>query len=261
MNTFIEKGEKVAVLNPDFSMYSFYASISGGIPTTIELDEELQIDIDILIEKIKEIKPKIFIFSNPNNPTGGIIKKEDILKLVKSCNCLVVLDEAYMEFFGASLVSEIDKYYNLIIIKTCSKALGMAAIRLGFLITNLELMEALKSVKPPYNVNSISQCFGEVVLNHTAEIKSYAESIIEERKYLNEELSKFSQFKLFKANSNFVLLSYNKAKELNKFLLGKSIKVRCFDSGRLNNFMRITAGNRAENNELIKAIKEFFMGR
>ena len=261
MNTFIEKGEKVAVLNPDFSMYSFYAKIGGGVPTAIELDEDLQIDIDLLIEKINSIKPKIFIFSNPNNPTGGIIKKEDILKLIKSCDCLVVLDEAYMEFYGDSLVGEIDKYYNLIILKTCSKALGMAAIRLGFLITNLEIMEALKSVKPPYNVNSISQSFGEVVLTHTAEIEVYAESIVSERKYLFEELSNFKPLKLYKANSNFVFLSYEKAEELNKFLLDKSIKVRCFAGGRLDNFIRITAGSRAENNELIKALKEFFTGR
>lgn len=257
MNTFLEKGEKVAVLNPDFSMYSFYTEISGGVPVAIELDENLKIDIDVLIEKISEIKPKIFIFSNPNNPTGGIINKLSIKKLIEKCDCLVVLDEAYMEFYEDSLIDEIEKYYNLIILKTCSKALGMASIRLGFLITNIELIEALKSVKPPFNVNSISQSFGEVVLKHTEEIKIYAKKIVEERKYLYNELQKFSKFKLYEANSNFVLLNYEKADELNNYLIEKSIKVRSFKGGRLDNFIRITAGTREENMELILAIKDF----
>ncbi|MBC8061765.1 MAG: histidinol-phosphate transaminase [Clostridiaceae bacterium] len=258
VNTFIEKGEKVVVLSPDFSMYSFYTEIGGGIPVEIESDEEFDIDIDYLIKEVAKISPKMVILSNPNNPTGAVIKREDLIKLIESCNCLVVIDEAYFEFFRETLVDKISSYDNLIILRTCSKAAGMAAIRLGFLITNHQLLSELKSVKPPFNVNSISQSFGEVILKNENVIKLNSDKIVEQREILIQELRKFNDLKLFKTKANFVLIKFEKAEALNKRLLEEDIKVRSFGGGKLTNCMRITVGSEIENAGLLEVIKDFF---
>lgn len=257
VNTFVEQGEKVLILNPDFSMYSFYSEIGGGIPIFVETDEEFQVNVQELIDNIKIVKPKMVILSNPNNPTGGIIEREKLVRLVEESSCLVVIDEAYYEFYRESLVDVIDKYDNLIVLRTCSKAAGMAAIRLGFLITNLQLLNELKSVKPPFNVNSISQSFGEVILKNKETINLNSDKIIQGRELLLKELRKFKQFKLFKTKANFVLLRYEKAQNLNKELLENGIKIRSFDGGRLKNCLRITIGSKAENQVLIEVIDKF----
>jgi histidinol-phosphate aminotransferase len=257
VNTFVEQGEKVVMLNPDFSMYSFYTMVGGGIPVFVETDEEFQVNAQKLIDKIREVKPKMVILSNPSNPTGGIIEREKLIRLVEESSCLVVIDEAYYEFYRESLVDVINRYDNLIILRTCSKAVGMAAIRLGFLLTNIELLKELKSVKPPFNVNSISQSFGEVVLNNKQVIDINSYRIIQSRELLLEELSKFKQLKLFKTKANFVFLRYEKAEALNKELLKSGIKIRSFGNGRLKNCVRITIGNKAQNKELIEVMEKF----
>ena len=258
VNTFVEKGEKVVVLSPDFSMYSFYTEVGGGVPLKIESDEEFNIDIDYLIKEVVRINPKMIILSNPNNPTGAIIEREKLIKLIESCKCLVVIDEAYFEFYGETLVDKIDEFDNLIILRTCSKAAGMAAIRLGFLITNQELLSELKSVKPPFNVNSISQSFGEVILKNRNIIKLNADKIIQQREILTRELSKFKQLKLFKTKANFILIKLEEAVALNKKLLEKGIKIRSFGGGKLTNCMRITVGSKSENVGILEVIEIFF---
>lgn len=259
VNTFVEQGEKVVILNPDFSMYSFYTEVGGGLPIFVESDEEFQVETEKLLEKIKEVNPKMVILSNPNNPTGGIIEREKLIRLVEESSCLVVIDEAYYEFYGESLVDVVNKYDNLIILRTCSKAAGMAAIRLGFLITNVELLRELKSVKPPFNVNSISQSFGEVILKNSEIIDLNSSEIIQGRELLLEELSRFKELKLFKTKANFVLLSYEEAEALNSELLKKGIKIRSFGDGRLKSCLRITIGSKAENKVLIEAMDNFFV--
>lgn len=259
VNTFVEQGEKVVTINPDFSMYSFYSEVGGGVPIAVESDEEFQVDAEKLLDNIKTIKPKMVILSNPNNPTGGIIEREKLIRLVEESSCLVVIDEAYYEFYRESLVDVINNYDNLIILRTCSKAAGMAAIRLGFLITNLQLLKELKSVKPPFNVNSISQSFGEVILKNKEIIDLNSNEIIKGRELLLEELSRFKEFKLFKTKANFVLLRYERAEALNSELLENGIKIRSFGGGRLKNCVRITIGSKAENKVLIEAMDNFFV--
>ena len=164
-NTFLNTGDKVAVQSPDFSMYGLYTKVAGGIPIEFPLNEELKLDVEGFISMANREKVKIVFLSNPNNPTGGIIKREDIIKIIEGCKCIVVIDEAYFEFYGQTVVDKIEAYENLIVLRTCSK-IGLAAIRLGFLITNSILMEELKKVKPPYNVNAITQSIACVILKN-----------------------------------------------------------------------------------------------
>lgn len=256
MNSFVDKGDKVAVLDPDFSMYNFSTSISGGRIVKIPLDENFNVDVDDLIEIINKQKVKVFIFSNPNNPTGSIIKKDDIIKIVSSCSCIVVVDEAYYEFYGETMADKIDYYDNLIILRTCSKAMGLAAIRLGFLISNEKTIDEIMKIKPPFNVNSITQSIGSVILNKPEIIKDNIKKIKTERDYLFNELNKINKIKTYKTHANYILIKVGDGGFVYNKLLDKSIKVRKFESARLKNHLRITVGSRDENINLLKSLNK-----
>lgn len=258
-NTFLNTGDKVGVQNPDFSMYGLYTKVAGGIPIEFPLDANLKLDVEGFIYMVNEEKVKIVFLSNPNNPTGGVIEREFIVKIIEECNCIVVIDEAYFEFYGKTVVDLIDKYENLIVLRTCSK-FGLAAVRLGFLITGEVLMGELEKVKPPYNVNAISQCIGSVIMKESEIINKTVECILIEKKYLLQELSTFSSIKIYESEANFILIEPENAKKMKEKLLEKSINVRGFDSGRLQNCLRITVGSREENLFLLTSISQEMQG-
>lgn len=252
-NTFLNTGDKVAIQSPDFSMYGLYTKVAGGILIEFQLDDELKLDVEGFISMVNEEKVKLVFLSNPNNPTGGIISRENIIKIIEECKCIVVIDEAYFEFYGKSIVDKISEYENLIVLRTCSK-FGLAAVRLGFLITGKVLMSELKKVKPPYNVNAISQCIASVILKESEMINENVERILIEKKYLRKELSNIPGIKIYESQSNFILIKPENAQNMKERLLDKSINVRSFTSGRLQNCLRITVGSRAENQYLLTII-------
>ena len=252
-NTFLNTGDKVAVQSPDFSMYELYTKVAGGIPIEFPLDDELKLDVDGFISMVNMEKVKIVFLSNPNNPTGGIIGREDIVKIIEGCSCVVVIDEAYFEFYGETIVDKIEEYQNLIVLRTCSK-IGLAAIRLGFLITSPILMDELKKVKPPYNVNAISQCIACVILKNPDILYKNVDSILAERKYLWQKFSDINGIRLYSANANFILIQVDSAQKLKEILLQKGIKVRSFTTYALKNCLRITVGSREENEYLLNNI-------
>lgn len=252
-NTFIDTGDKVAVQSPDFSMYGLYTKVAGGIPIEFPLDAELKLDVASFISMANEEKVKIVFISNPNNPTGGIIQREDIIKIIEGCNCIVVIDEAYFEFYGQTIADKIESYENLIVLRTCSKV-GLAAIRLGFLITNHILMAELKKVKPPFNVNAISQCIACVILKQPEIIYKNVDCILAERKYLWQKLKDINGIKLNSTGGNFILIEVENAQKMKERLLKAGINVRSFTATTLQNCLRITVGSREENDYLLKNI-------
>lgn len=258
-NTFLNTGDKVAVQSPDFSMYGLYTKVAGGIPIEFPLDDEFKLDIQGFISMVNREQVKIVFLSNPNNPTGGIILRDDIIKIIEGCKCIVVIDEAYFEFYGETMVDKIEQFENLIVLRTCSK-FGLAAIRLGFLITNSVLMGELKKVKPPYNVNAISQSIAAFILKDPEIIYKNVERILAERKYLWGKLSNVEGISLSKAEANFILIQVKNAKEVKERLLEQSINVRCFTSTILENCLRITIGSREENDILLNTIRQYFPG-
>jgi len=254
-NAFLNTGDKVAVQSPDFSMYGQYTKVAGGIPIEFPLDHEFKLDVNSFISMVNREKVKIVFLSNPNNPTGGIIERADILKIIEGCSCIVVIDEAYFEFYGQTIVDKIEDYENLIVLRTCSK-FGLAAIRIGFLITNSILMAELLKVKPPYNVNAITQSIASVILKNLSIINKNVERILIERKYLWDSLSHIKGIILHKSESNFILVQFENAKKTREKLLASGINVRCFTSITLQNCLRITIGNRDENENLLNNISQ-----
>ena len=149
MNAFLQKGDTVLTVSPYFSMYAFYATLVECKVVTVPKKKDYTIDTDLLIETANRENARLIVFSNPCNPTGRVLKKEEVRRLITSVKSLVVLDEAYMDFSDQSLLAEFSQYDNLLILKTCSKAIGMASVRLGFAVGQERLIRVLQAVKSP----------------------------------------------------------------------------------------------------------------
>lgn len=178
----MEKGDRMLCVAPDFSMYKFYSSICEVECDTFIKSDDLSIDTDALIEKVNRDNIKLLLFSNPCNPTGQGMTAEDARRLVTSVNALVILDEAYMDFWDQSLINEVEKYSNLIIFRTASKAVGSAALRLGFAVANETISRAVKAVKSPYNVNTFSQVVGSIIYKNKDYLKNRQKQLSETEK-------------------------------------------------------------------------------
>ncbi|HEX3038511.1 MAG TPA: histidinol-phosphate transaminase [Oscillospiraceae bacterium] len=253
-NAFLMKGDNMITLSPDFSMYKFYSSIVEANCMELAKNEDLTIDVEQLITAANKNDVKMILFSNPCNPTSLGLKREQVRKLIRCVNALVVLDEAYMDFWDQSLLSEVNEYDNLIILRTCSKAFGMAAIRLGFAVANQTLTNAIKAVKSPYNVNSISQALGSVILKEHDLSHAAIREIIASKNDLYDGLKNLegknpSQIKVYESCTNFVFIKTQRAKEIYEYLLQNSIAIRF-----MGEYLRITAGTKAENAEVLSKL-------
>lgn len=256
-SAFLEKGDRMLVVSPDFSMYQFYSSICEVECDTFYKDDAFNIDVDALLAKIKEDNVKLLLFSNPCNPTGAGITADQARKLVKGTDALVILDEAYMDFWDESLIEEAADYDNLIIFRTASKAVGCAALRLGFAVANPVISRAIKAVKSPYNVNSISQLIGEVVYQNKEYLHKRKITIVKNRETLYNELSAIaaeqSGMTVYPSVVNFVFVKTEDAAAIWEYLKQQSIVVRLMGS-----YLRITAGTEYEVEQTVGAIKQFY---
>ena len=254
MNAFLQKGDKILTLEHDFSMYRFYAEIAECESVKYQKNENLDVNINDVIALANSEKVRIVIFSNPCNPTSRIIIKEDIRKLINGTDALVVLDEAYMDFADQSLLSEFNDYDNLIILKTCSKALGSAALRLGFAVANKTLTNVIRAVKSPYNVNSVSQALGEVLFAHPDYIDNCIETVVNSRKELYSQILEINSDKIekvFETHTNFVFMKVKNAKQVFEKMKENSIIIR-----NMGDYLRITAGNNQENKKMLETLKK-----
>ena len=255
MNAFLQKGDRILTLEPDFSMYRFYAEIAECESVKYQKDQNLDVNIDDVISLANKENVRIVIFSNPCNPTSRIVTKDDVRKLINSVDSLVVLDEAYMDFAeDESLLSEFENYDNLIILKTCSKALGSAALRLGFAVANKTLTNVIRAVKSPYNVNSVSQALGEVLFSHPDYIDKCIETVVKSRKELYNEILKIESDKIekiYETHTNFVFMKVRNAKEIFKKMKDNSIIIR-----NMGDYLRITAGTEYENAKMLETFRK-----
>ncbi len=254
MNAFLQKGDKILTLEPDFSMYRFYAEIAECESVKYQKNDDLNVDIDEVIALANAEKVRIVIFSNPCNPTSQIIKKDDVRKLINSVDALVVLDEAYMDFAeNESLLNEFENYDNLIILKTCSKALGSAALRLGFAVANKTLTNVIRAVKSPYNVNSVSQALGEVLFAHPDYIDECIETVIKSKEELYSAILNIKSDKIervYESHTNFVFLKVKNAKEVFEKMKSRGIIIR-----NMGEYLRITAGTKYENEKMLATLQ------
>ncbi len=252
------RDNKIIYPVPSFSMYETYAVISEaqGIPFPLEIDYSL--DVEKLVRAIRDEKPAMAVICNPNNPTGNAVPVSDIEYVLMNTDCVVVVDEAYVEFYGMSAVSLIKKYPNLVVCRTFSKAYGLAAARVGYMIASEEICELVEKAFMPYHMNVLSLVTADIVYQMRHEYVPRIQMTIAERKRLYSELKKLEHIDVFESQTNFLLVESEQAAELVSYLAGQRIAVRSFGSNsRLKNCIRISVGVREENDKLISLIKAF----
>lgn len=261
MNAFLMKGDTLVTVEPDFSMYRFYASLSEVNCVQVQKADGLTIDIDEVIRIVQKTGARAVIFSNPCNPTSKALCYDEVRKLLKGTDALVVLDEAYMDFWEQSLLYEVNDYDNLLILRTASKAVGAAALRLGFAVSNRVITRALRAVKSPYNVNSFSQAAGAVLYKNRDYLSNVKKTIVSLRKALYNGLIELSQdfpdrFALVGGSTNFVFIKTQEAKGIFEYLLQNGIAVRL-----MGGYLRVTAGTQEENEVFLKTLRVYFTGK
>lgn len=253
VKTFVDKDETILSLDPTFSMYSIYAQVFSAKYIGAKAEEDFKLDVDSIIKDIKENNPKLVILCNPNNPTGTVLTKEEVRKIVKSTDALIALDEAYMEFGDESLIDEVMDYDNLLIVKTVSKAFSLAGIRMGYIVANEEIITSIEKVRAPYNLNSLSAYIATEALKQKERMFDYVEKIKEQRELIYKSL--ISQgIKAYKSSANFVFFK-SSIDDLQNKLVEKDVLIRKF-SGKLDGYYRVSVGTKEQNEKFLEAFKE-----
>jgi len=250
------KEDNIITLPPTYGMYKVLCGIN-----TIENKELLQDNFEPNVNQILSTvtnHTKLIFLCSPNNPTGNSFSKESIVKLLNNFNGLVVIDEAYIDFSKENTwINQLEKYSNLIVTQTLSKAYGMAGIRLGLCYASEETIAVLNKIKPPYNVNELTQ---QKALNRVLDIKAVTTeiaAILEEREKLSEALSQVNYVtKVYNSDANFILAKVDNATKRYNQLLEKGIVVRNRTTQALcENTLRFTVGTAEENEKLISSLK------
>jgi histidinol-phosphate aminotransferase len=234
-------------------MYEYFTRLSGGLYKEIPLNDQFK--FEILKEKIDEFKPKIIFLCSPNNPTGEVIDKDLILKLADYFSGLVLVDEAYADFSNEDLMQEVSDYSNLAVTRTFSKAFGLAGIRLGYIYGSKALIEELKKVLKPYNLNSLTDIIGCLILKNDEIIKQRIELIKSERARVFAQLADYDYWKVFPSQANFIYLEGEKTHVFKSMLNDKGIKIRTYNSEPPA--VRITIGSPEENDAVLDVLENF----
>ena len=255
------KKDNVIICPPTYGMYEVSANINDVEIRKAPLLENFQLDL-IHLENLVDKNTKLIWICSPNNPTGNSIKREDIETVLNNCNCLVVIDEAYINFSKQkSFVQELIDYPNLVILQTLSKAWGLAALRLGMAFASTEIIAVLNKVKPPYNINQASQELAVKALEEVGQVNDMIAMLVDMRNALAEVFAQIPIVeKVYPSDANFLLVKIKDARKLYEYLLTKGIVVRDRSNVKLcDDCLRITIGTEKENTVLVDAISSWML--
>lgn len=260
--TLIEPGDEFIVPIPSYMYYEFTLKIHGGIPVYARWDlPENILNVKSVLDAITP-RTRIIFLCTPNNPTGAIINKEDIETILKSTDALVVVDEAYFEFSKVNNVDLLSQYDNLFILRTFSKILGLAGMRIGYGLGNPEFIEYMKRVKPVFSLTRLSQVASIASINDVEYIEKSTTLSIESREYLYKELSSIPQIDVFESKANYLLVDIRKtgmkSRTLSEELLKNGVIVRdCRSFRGLDDYwIRVSVGTLEEDKRFINILKE-----
>ncbi|MBX7095862.1 MAG: histidinol-phosphate transaminase [Flavobacteriales bacterium] len=249
--------DEVIVLPPTYGMYKVSASINDIHLREVNLTRDFQIDVPAVVQEFDEHVKLLFICS-PNNPSGNVIPKSQIEELLNSFKGIVVVDEAYIDFCPEySTVPLLDKYPNLVVMQTLSKAWGLAGARVGIMIANPSIIRVMNKIKAPYNLGIPAQ---EIAMKRLDEVSKFEEEkkvVIVERKKLAMELTRLSFVeKVFPSDANFLLVRFSDSKKVFNYLINEKVIVRDRSSVVLcDDCLRISIGLPAENAILLEKLK------
>jgi len=254
---FCEPGkDTAAIFEPTYGMYKVVCDIQGVTTKGYELTSDFQIDVDEFLEQNNSIK-LVFICS-PNNPTANIINKTEIIKLAKNFDGIVVVDQAYIDFYDErELLDEISKHSNIVLLRTFSKAWGLAGVRFGFAVADSFILKLLMNIKSPYNINKLTE---NIVLNSLTKFdfkKDILKKIKNERDYLTSELKSMKDVRfVYPSDANFILFKVDNADDVYDKLIQKGVIIRNRSNQKnLEGCLRVTVGTCEQNQKFIKELR------
>ena len=254
----LEPLDRVVIPIPTYTMYAFYAMMRDASLKFIETAEE-----KCFVPSSEEIinaaeDAKLVFLCSPCNPTGAVLPPAEIKKIVEHVNAIVVVDEAYAEFSGKSVVSDALEHENLVVVRSFSKFFALAGLRIGYAVAPKQLASLFEKLRQPFAISSIGAKAAVQAIKEVEYFNKIRDKIVEERAYLYESLKKISFLKPFPSEANFILVKLSiAASELMESLYKKGIIIRNVTDllGLKGNFVRITVGRRSENRRLVEALK------
>lgn len=250
--------DSILITEPTYGMYAVCADVNAVAIQKVLLNNDFDLDSDSILKRIDNTTKVIFLCS-PNNPTGNVLNREKVIAVLNHFKGLVVIDEAYIDFTESEgFIPSLDKYPNLIVLQTFSKAWGLAGLRLGMAFASEEIVNILNKIKYPYNINIQTQELVLRALENRAQKEKWVEEILQQRKWVSAELQKISLVKkIYRSDANFILVKVNDAPAIYQYLLDKKIITR--DRSKVSlceNCLRITIGTPGENEKLLKALTQ-----
>lgn len=249
-------GAVLLSVEPGFVMFSMLATYAGMRYVGVPLKSDFALDAAAIIQAIKRHPPAVIFLAYPNNPTGNLFDAEAVTRVIEAAPGLVVVDEAYHAFAGASFIPRLADHRNLLVMRTFSK-LGMAGLRLGFLLGRAEWLAQLDKLRLPYNVNALTQAVAEKLLQHMDVLLEQAQQIKAEREKLHAVLAALTGIKAYRSDANFILLRVNRADEVFKGLIQRGILIKNLNRSHplLENCLRVTVGTAEQNQQFMQALK------
>lgn len=253
---FVGPGDEVINSVPTFDIYRFSTEICGGKVVNVTRDDKFDVDIAAVKSAISP-KTKLIFLATPNNPTGNVMPRKDILELIGT-GLPIVVDEAYYEFSGETVMPLTAKRQNLIVLRSFSKWAGLAGLRVGYGIFPPRIAPYMMAIKIPHNVSVAAEIAVRESLADLDNLQGKVQAIIHERSHLFSELQKISWLKPYPSQANFIYCAVLKgsASELHQKLQKMGILVRYFESPLLKNSIRVSVGKLEHTNTLIKALRE-----
>lgn len=258
----IAKGEKVLLSEPTFAIFRQGATVLDADILSVPLDANLNHDTQSIRREIETHQPVVTVICSPNNPTGCVMSRGDLVELLEAARGFVVVDEAYWEFEGATVAGLLSEHKNLIVLRTFSKALGLAALRIGYLLAAPQVASEIRKAVLPYNINRFSNLVAQVALEmYDAELKPLVAEILSERNRLFAEVSNIAGITPHATHANFFVARTEQIspRELYDELLKREILIRDVSKQKmLESYARISVGTREENDKLIAALREIY---
>lgn len=252
-------GDEAVICPPTYGMYKVSADINDIALREVPLTDDFQLNVPAILKAISN-KTKLIFLCSPNNPTGNLVQREDIVDIARQFNGIVVVDEAYIHFSTEpSLLSELDSLPNLVVLQTFSKAWGMAGLRVGLAFASETIIDLMSRVKPPYNVSGIAQQAVLNALNKKNEIEDWIANTLSERDRLIDGLRQFPfVLEIFPSDANFILVRTTDANSIYRYLIDERIVVRNRNNVELcEGCLRITIGIAEENSRLLTALGNY----
>jgi len=253
-------GGPVLVPAPTFAMYEITARALAQKVVTVPLDNNFNLDSDTILNKAKSNKVKVIFLACPNNPTGNRFSDRAVRKILENADTAVVIDEAYYSFSGKTWLPMMNRYPNMIVLRTLSK-IGFAGIRVGVLIAAQNIVNELNKIRLPYNINSLSQAVAVAALKHRNVFDRQISLLISERKKLYNQLSTLSGITAYPSETNFIMIrTSTDATRIHHILKQSGILVKNLNRpGPLNNCIRVTVGTPSENRIFVKVLKKILL--